>query len=249
MWSKAAGLSADEWDYTEGAAGVAAVLDFQRGAGVIPFPAENGGNENVGQVKYVAGEDRRRVNGKMLLRGSSGQSPSVVGVNKLRPRNFVFRAARLRKRIDGVEELRDLRFVRVADDERNAGESGNFFGGALGITTRYEDSRGWIGGVDFADGVTGLGVSGGGDGAGVKNDDVGCGRIGRNNATLFAQLPLDGRAVGLGGTAAELLDKKSAHGRTMPGFYLNIRGQSVTVRVEGVTLYGGLWGLYNFRLP
>jgi len=71
-----------------------------------------------------------------------------------------------------------LGFVGVADDEGNAGESGNFFGGSLGIAARYQDARGGIGGVDFADGVAGLGVSGCGDGAGVKHDDVGCGRIG-----------------------------------------------------------------------
>ena len=68
--------------------------------------------------------------------------------------------------------------VGVADDEGNSGEGGDFFGRTLGITTGHEDARGRIGSVDFADGVAGLGVSGCGDGAGVKHDDVGCGRIG-----------------------------------------------------------------------
>ena len=38
LWRQAAGFSADGRDYAEGAAGVAAVLNFQGGAGVIPFP-------------------------------------------------------------------------------------------------------------------------------------------------------------------------------------------------------------------
>ena len=65
---EAAGFSADEWDYAERAAGVAAVLDFQGGAGVIPFPAENGGDEDVGELEDVAGEDRRRVNWESVAR-------------------------------------------------------------------------------------------------------------------------------------------------------------------------------------
>ena len=39
---EAAGLAADKRDYAERTARVAAVLDFQRRASVIPFPAENG---------------------------------------------------------------------------------------------------------------------------------------------------------------------------------------------------------------
>jgi hypothetical protein len=39
VWREAAALAADEGDHAVGAAGVAAVLDFQGGAGVIPFSA------------------------------------------------------------------------------------------------------------------------------------------------------------------------------------------------------------------
>ena len=102
-------------------------------------------------------------------------------------------------------------FVGVADDEGNAWEGRDFFGDALGITAGNEDARGRIGGVDFADGVASLGVSGRSDRAGVKNDHIGCGRIGRKTAALFAELPLDGGAISLGGAATELLDKKCAH--------------------------------------
>ncbi len=45
VWREAAALAADERDYTVGAAGVAAVLDLEGGAGVIAFSAEDGGGE------------------------------------------------------------------------------------------------------------------------------------------------------------------------------------------------------------
>jgi len=54
---QAAGFPAHERNHAKRAAGVAAVLNFQRGARVIPFPAEHGGNENFGEIEDVAGED------------------------------------------------------------------------------------------------------------------------------------------------------------------------------------------------
>ena len=48
-----------------------------------------------------------------------------------------------------------------------AGEGGQFFWGALGVATGDDDFRGGVVSVDFADGVAGLGVGGGGYGAGV----------------------------------------------------------------------------------
>ena len=72
-----------------------------------------------------------------------------------------------------MEESGDLGLVGVANDEGYAWENRDFFGGALGITAGYEDASGWIGRVDFSDGVAGLGVSGGGDCTSVENHDVG----------------------------------------------------------------------------
>jgi hypothetical protein len=120
----------------------------------------------------------------------------------------------------------------VADDEGDAREGRDFFWGALGITAGYEDACGGIGSVDFAYGIASLGVSGSGDGACVKNDDVGCGRIGRKNAALFAELPLNGRAIGLSGAASELLDKECAHGSEAPESYLSIWPHGNTARPD-----------------
>src|SRR5258705_12380391 len=129
-----------------------------------------------------------------------------------------------------MEEPGDLGFVGIADDKADARESRDFFRCALGVTTGYEDARCRIGSVNFANGIAGLSVSGGGDGAGVENHDVGQRRIGRERAALFAQLAFDGRAIRLGGAAAELLDKKGAHWKKTPESYLSTRARGVTVR-------------------
>ena len=105
----------------------------------------------------------------------------------------------------------DLQFMGIANDEGDAREGGDFFGGALGVATGDDDASGRVRGVDFADGVAGLGIGSGGDGAGVEHDHVGsvglCGR----GAALFAQLTFNGGAIGLGGATAELLDVERGH--------------------------------------
>ncbi len=60
---QAAGFAANEWNHTEGAAGVAAILDFEGGACVISFPAEDGGDKDFGKVGDFADEDGRRDGG------------------------------------------------------------------------------------------------------------------------------------------------------------------------------------------
>ena len=45
FWRKAAALATDKWDDAVGAAGVAAILDLERGASVMAFSAENGSGE------------------------------------------------------------------------------------------------------------------------------------------------------------------------------------------------------------
>ena len=62
---KAAGFAANKGDDAKGATGIAAVLDFQRGARVMAFAAEDGSDKNIGLRKDVAGEDLR---GSLSLR-------------------------------------------------------------------------------------------------------------------------------------------------------------------------------------
>ncbi len=65
--------------------------------------------------------------------------------------------------------------------------------------------------MKLSNGVSGLGVGGGRDGAGVDDDDAGCGSRWGGDATTVEQLALDGGAVGLCGAATELLDEESRH--------------------------------------
>ena len=101
--------------------------------------------------------------------------------------------------------------VGIADYEGDAGQGSDFFRGALGVAAGDDDAGCGICGMEFADGVAGLGVRGGGDGAGVEDHEVGGVGIRSNGVALIAQLALDGSAVCLRGATAELLDKEGAH--------------------------------------
>src|SRR5258708_38335269 len=105
-----------------------------------------------------------------------------------------------------IDEVGDLGLVGVADNPRDAGECGQFFGSALGITAGDDNANGGVGGVKLANGVASLSVGGGGDGAGVDHDDVGGGRRGGGGAATVEQLAFDGGAIGFGGAASELFD-------------------------------------------
>ena len=167
---------------------------------MIPFPAQDGSDEDPRECGDVAGEDGRGKHRWILLVRASGSS-------KLHP------SEEQRARSDGVEEFGDLGFVGIADNIGDPGEGSEFFGGTLGVATGYDDASGGIGGVELADGVAGLRVGGRGYGAGVEDDDVGDGRVRGKGIALLAELALDGGTIGLRGPAAELLDKESAHRR------------------------------------
>jgi len=109
--------------------------------------------------------------------------------------------------------------VGIADDEGNSGETGDLLRGALSVTTSDNDASGRIRRVDFADGVAGLSVGGGGDGASIENNDVRRRAIERDGAALVPQLALDGGAVGLCGATAELFDVENGHVMRLKGIF------------------------------
>ena len=67
----------------------------------------------------------------------------------------------------------------------DAGEGGHIFGGALGVAAGGDYFGRGILGVDFADGVAGLRISGGGDRTGVDDDELGSVRRSRKRATAI----------------------------------------------------------------
>ncbi len=99
----------------------------------------------------------------------------------------------------------------IADYVRDAGKCGEIFGCALSVTAGDDDAGLRIGGVDFADGVTGLRVGGSSNCAGVDDDEFSGGWIGSDRTALIAELALDGGAVSLRGATAELFDVEGGH--------------------------------------
>ena len=57
---EAAAFSTDERNDTEGATIVATVLNFENGASVMPFPAENGGDEDITGFENISHQKCRR---------------------------------------------------------------------------------------------------------------------------------------------------------------------------------------------
>ena len=174
-WSRrqAAALSANEWNDAVGAAAVAAVLDFQHGARVIPFPAEDGRGEKGGLREDVAGQN---------FGGSARERHAVPRCR--RRRNRALRRARKPSADGGMlrservsMKFRDLRLVRIADDPRDAGKRGEFFGCALSVAAGDDDASGGVFRVNLADGIAGLGIGGGSDGTGVHDNDVARGGV------------------------------------------------------------------------
>ena len=197
---EAATLAADVRDHAEGAAVVAAILDFQCGASVIPLSTEDGRNENFAGGEDVSGEDlgrRRTMSGR-------GCRPYKLDWDEIL--------------FGGSDEIGDLWFVGIAYDMGDAREDGQFFWCALSVTSGDENFGGGVLRVDFANGVAGLRVSSGSDGAGIDDDEFGCVWGGSGAAATVKQLPLDGGAIGLCGAASELFDVEASHFRMDFGF-------------------------------
>ena len=102
-------------------------------------------------------------------------------------------------------------FVGVANYGGYAGECGDFMGSALGITSGDDDFGVWILPLDAADGGAGILIGGGGDGAGVQQNQVGL-RGGSVSEAASFELALEGGAIGLGGAAAKVFDVVGGHG-------------------------------------
>lgn len=122
------------------------------------------------------------------------------------------RDADLRVVVRRRNNIRNLRFVRIADHPLHAWERGNLIGRALCVTAGDEDLRFRIIAMDAADGVAQVVVGAGGDSAGIEDNKPGgiggCGRI-----TLAFQQGLNRGAIGLRGTAAEVFHHETVGGR------------------------------------
>ena len=100
--------------------------------------------------------------------------------------------------------------VRIPYYPGHARKLGHFFGGTLGVAASDNYPRGMILRADFSDGVSGLRVRSGGNGAGVYDHDIGC-AFGRSGVAALQQLHFKRGAIGLRGATSKLLNVKSRH--------------------------------------
>ena len=94
--------------------------------------------------------------------------------------------------------------------------------------------------MDFADGVAGLCVGSGSNGAGIQHNEFGRRAIGRGGTALFTQLVLDGGSVGLRGAAAKLFDVKVVMWCGRKG-YLTTERWEFSERVLWIRQTAGWW--------
>jgi hypothetical protein len=100
--------------------------------------------------------------------------------------------------------------VRIPYYPGDAGKFGYFFRGTLSVAAGDNYASSSVLRADFSDGVAGLGVGSGGNGAGVYDHDIGCG-FGRWGVATLQQLNFKRRAIGLGGATSKLFNVKSGH--------------------------------------
>jgi len=81
----------------------------------------------------------------------------------------------------------------------------------LRVAARHQDLGAGIFALDAANGGAGILIGGSGNGAGVQDDDFGLVRSARALEAAIEQLTLNGRAVGLGRAAPEVLHMIRRH--------------------------------------
>ena len=146
-----AGASAGERDGTVGAEVVAAVLDFEEGAGAV---AE-------GVLRGEGGE------------GLGGLINRIARINRITLNTRINRSILIIQSFLILEECWEEVFAVVAEHEADAGELLELFSGHLGEAADDGYLGFGVGAVGLADGVAALLLGGGGDGAGVDEVEVG----------------------------------------------------------------------------
>jgi hypothetical protein len=102
-------------------------------------------------------------------------------------------------------------FMRIADHQSYAGQSGHFFRSALRIASGNNDLSLRILSMDAAHRRARILIGGSGYGAGVEDNDSGCVRSRGPVKSQLTELTLYGGAVRLGGAAAEIFYVESGH--------------------------------------
>ena len=110
-----------------------------------------------------------------------------------------------------ANQIRDLRFVRIAHHPYHTGKLTQFFRSALRVTAGDDNANPGIRTVQLSNGVACLSISGSRYRAGIHDDDVSSGGVPSGHTATLEQLPLQRRAIGLRSATAKLLDVKRGH--------------------------------------
>jgi len=221
---KRTALTADVGNHAEGTAVVAAVLNFQVGAGAFIGGIEDGSSQEFGVSEDIGDENRPFVARRWSL---------AIGLRKFRrpchrikrnkrARRLNRRAALDRTAVGGCphmivlsgarqRDLRQLMLVRVADDMSYARQPCDLFGGALRVATGDDNAGLRIPALNAADGRARILIGGSGDGTSIEYDDGSLAGIRGARETEFLELAFESGAVGLGGAATEILYVISGH--------------------------------------
>lgn len=110
-----------------------------------------------------------------------------------------------------MHQRRQGGFMRIAHHQRNARQGGNLLGSPLRVTTSHHDTSFGVFPMNPSHGLSQVRIGIGGHGAGVEDHQIRAeGRFGWRHPG-GQQLGFECRAVGLRGSATEILHVKPGH--------------------------------------
>src|SRR6202021_1817248 len=164
----------------------------------------------VARLRNLSGESQRRF-------GGYGTTEVVLSALVLLPFVLFLLVPWLRVLIPipSREDARQNNFgklvlVRVADHAGHAGQGRDFLGGTLSVASGHDNLGVGILAPDTADGGAGILVGRGRYGTGIEDDHVRVAGRGVGQSALF-ELALQGSAIRLGCTAAEIFYMEGGH--------------------------------------
>ena len=252
-----AALAANIRDHAKRAAIVAAVLNLEIGARAFVSGIEHGSSQQFSVGEDVGDEDR--ASGFGLL--ASGRTVQLGDGNECGPRRFCLLSGKipLHPEARTANNLRKLMFMRIADDHVDAGQSRDFFGRSLRVTSRDDNSRFRILASNPPDGRSGVLIGTRGDGAGIQDDDSCIFGVGGASKPTLLELAFEGCAIRLGGATAKVFYKKSGHtlmvshawipGATPRLWPVFFGTENIPDRKRGVLVSGGRAPSFACRSP
>jgi len=177
---------------------------------VIGFTAEDGGGEKFVAVKDVAGEDLSKV-GRSVLRPYNGMERPTRTRMQCSGGKEIVRGFDKRKRRERIDELGDLRLMRIPNNPRHSRKPAQFLRSPLRIAPRGNDADVRIRRIKLSNRIARLSISSSRHGTSIHDHDIRCRRCRSAPASAFEQLPFEGRPIGMCRAAPKLFNVKGRH--------------------------------------